>query len=159
MAKLCTTFLAVLALGGSLLTAGTRLDSAPVAPYMKEPVQASQPLSFFFPPAFERERGVRWDGHIAWKTGERVWVFAAALERSLKGITRADSPFHLAVAVVRAEKGSGRFIVEFGIQDASGECLEVVQVEGVGPQGPAAEEALPTVAVEIVTTFRKSVLQ
>jgi hypothetical protein len=46
--------------------------------------------------------------------------------------------------VVRLEKQTGTFVVEFSIQDPSGESLELVH---------------PTLAAEIVTTFQKSVLK
>ena len=100
-----------------------------------------------------------WDGRIAWKTEDRAWAFAAALEGSLKEIVRADSPYHLSVAVVRLEKQTGTFVVEFSIQDPSGQSLELVQVEGVGVRDHLIEEIDPTLAAEIVTTFEKSVLK
>jgi hypothetical protein len=109
--------------------------------------------------AFERERGVSWDGHIGWKTQERVWVFAAALEASLKGIIRADSPYRLSVVVVRVEKQTGTFVVEFAIQDSSGESVELVQVEGAGPRQREMDEVYPAVAGAIVTTFKERLLE
>jgi hypothetical protein len=61
--------------------------------------------------------------------------------------------------VVRLEKQTGTFVVEFSIQDPSGESLELVQVEGTGPRDRSGEEIYPTLAAEIVTTFQKSVLK
>jgi hypothetical protein len=127
--------------------------------HSKNAAWASRNLQLEVPAAFERERGVSWDGRIGWRTEERVWVFAAALEASLKGITRAGSPYRLNVAVVRVDKPTGTFVVEFSIQDPSGESLELVQVEGIGPSNQALDEVYPAVAGEIVTTFRKSLLQ
>lgn len=114
---------------------------------------------FLFPPAFERERGVSWDGQIGWKTPSRVWVFAAALEQSLKGIVRTESPYRLNVAVVRVDQAAATFVVEFSIQNARGERLEMVQVEGTGPINRSVDEVFPAVAGEIVTLFKTNVLQ
>jgi len=143
----------------SVLSACCSLDSAPARHYGRNSTQDAKPFDFSFPPVFERERGVSWDGRIDWKTGERAWVFAAALEGSLKGIVRAKSPYRLSVAVVRAEKQTGTFVVEFTIHAPSGESVEVVQVEGVCPRNHPVEEIYPAVAGEIVTTFAKSALQ
>jgi hypothetical protein len=148
-----------LGLGGPGLSAKCSPDTAPAACCPKHPAPDSKDAVRLFPPAFDRERGVSWDGQIAWKAEERAWAFAAALEDSLKGIIRANSPFHLNVAVVRVEKQTGTFVVEFGIQAPSGENVELVQVEGVGPRNLSTEEIYPFVAAEIVTTFEKSVLK
>ena len=145
--------------GRSVLSAHGSVDSAPARHYGRNSTQDAKHFDFSFPPVFERERGVSWDGRIDWKTGERAWVFAAALEGSLKGIVRAKSPYRLSVAVVRAEKQTGIFVVEFTIQAPSGESVEVVQVEGVCPRNRSVEEIYPAVAGEIVTTFKKHVLQ
>ena len=159
MRKRLYTLIPVLILGGPTLSAGCSPDSAPVSFYMKHTGPDSKQVQVCFPPVFDRERGVSWDGRIAWRTKERAWIFAAALEGSLKGIVRADSPYHLSVAVVRLEKQTGTFVVEFSIQDLSGESLEFVQVEGAGPRNRSVEEVYPTLAVEIVATFAKSVLK
>ena len=111
------------------------------------------------PPIFERDRGVSWDGRIGWKTKERAWVFAAALEGSLKKVVRADSPYRLKVAVVKAEKQTGTFVVEFDILDPSGESMELIQLEGTGPRNHAMEDVYPAVAGKIVTTFVTSLLK
>ena len=159
MRKSLYILIPVLSLGGPMLSARCSPDRVPAAFYMKYSGPDSKNVHVCFPPIFDRERGVSWDGKIAWRTEERAWVFAAALEGSLKGIVRADSPYHLSVAVVRLEKQTGTFVVEFSIQDPTGESLELVQVEGAGLRNPVVEEIYPTLAAEIVTTFEKSVLK
>ena len=159
MRKSLSILIPVLSLGGPMLSARCSPDTAPAAFYMKYSGPDSKNVHVCFPPIFDRERGVSWDGKIAWRTEERAWVFAAALEDSLKGIVRASSPYHLSVAVVRLEKQTGTFVVEFSIQDPTGESLELVQVEGAGLRNPVVEEIYPTLAAEIVTTFEKSVLK
>lgn len=159
MKRRLSTLVILLGLAWSILPARCSPDTGPVPFYARTSARNLSPVDLAFPPLFERERGVSWDGHIGWKTDERAWVFAAALEGSLKGIIRAESPYRLRVAVVRAEKQTGTFVVEFTIQDPSGESVEVVQVEGVCPRDHAGEDIYPVVAGEIVTTFRKSVLQ
>jgi hypothetical protein len=159
MGKLLSILIPVLILGGPTLSAGCLPDTAPASFYMKHTGPDSKKVQVCFPPVFDRERGVSWDGKIAWRTEERAWVFAAALEGSLKGIVRANSPYHLNVAVVRLEKQTGTFVVEFSIQDPTGESLELVQVEGAGVRNPLIEEVYPTLAAEIVATFAKSVLK
>ncbi len=156
--KLCT-LLAVLGLGGPILSAHASLDAIKPPSGRTLAAKDSRPLFSWFPAVFQRELGVSWDGEIGWKTRDRVWVFAVALERSLGQVIRPDSPFRLNVTVIRAEKGTGTFVVEFAILDASGESLEAVQVEGIGPSGGAVDEVYPAVAGEIVGTFKKSVLQ
>jgi len=86
MRKLLSILIPVLSLGGPMLSAGCSPDTAPVPFYMKYSGPDSKKVQVCFPPVFDRARGVSWDGRIAWKTEERVWVFAAALEGSLKGI-------------------------------------------------------------------------
>ena len=159
MGKFLSILIPVLSLSGPTLAAKCSSDAAPLAFYMKHSGPDSKNVQVCFPPVFDRERGVSWDGKIAWRTEERAWVFAAALEGSLKGIVRANSPYHLSVAVVRLEKQTGTFVVEFSIQDPTGESLELVQVEGAGVRNPLIEEVYPTLAAEIVTTFAKSVLK
>jgi hypothetical protein len=159
MGKFLSILIPVLSLSGSTLAAKCSSDAVPVAFYMKYSGLDSKNVHVCFPPIFDRERGVSWDGRIAWRTEERAWVFAAALEGSLKGIVRADSPYHLSVAVVRLEKQTGTFVVEFSIQDPSGESLELIQVEGAGPGDRSVEEIYPTLAAEMVATFAKSVLK
>ena len=159
MRKLLFILMPVLSLGGPTLSAKCSPDTAPVPFYTKFAGPDSKNVQVCLPPVFDRERGVSWDGRIAWKTEERAWVFAAALEGSLKGIVRADSPYHLSVAVVRLEKQTGTFVVEFSIQDPSGESLELVQVEGTCPPSRSTDEVYPAVAGEIVTTFKKTVLR
>ena len=159
MRKLLYILIPVLGVGGPTLSAKCSSDPAPAAFCRKYAGPDFKTAFFCFPPAFDRERGVSWDGRIAWKTEERAWVFAAALEGSLKGIIRADSPYHLRVAVVRVEKQTGTFVVEFSILAPSGESIELVQVEGAGPSDRSMEEIYPTVAAEIVTTFEKSILK
>jgi hypothetical protein len=159
MRKLLYILIPVLNLGGPTLSAGCSPDTAPASFHRKHTGPDSKQFQVCLPPVFDRERGVSWDGRIAWKTEERAWVFAAALEGSLKGIVRADSPYHLSVAVVRLEKQTGTFVVEFSIQDPAGESLELVQVEGAGPRNRSVEEVYPTLAAEIVATFAKSVLK
>jgi hypothetical protein len=159
MARTLCTLLALLALGGPALSAHASPDAIK-APTGRTPAsQEARPRFTWFPAVFQRELGVSWDGQIFWKTRDRVWVFAVALERSLGQVVRSDSPFRLNVTVIRAEKGSGTFVVEFAILDPSGESVEAVQVEGVGPKGYTVDEVYPAVAGEIVGTFRKSVLQ
>jgi hypothetical protein len=102
---------------------------------------------------------VSWDGRIEWKAEERAGRFAAALEGSLKGISRTSSPYRLSVAVVRVEKQTGTFVVEFSIQAPSGESVELLQIEGACPSDRPIEEIYPAVASEIVSTFEKSVLK
>jgi hypothetical protein len=149
----------MLGLTGSTLVAGCSLETIPPESYGTHAARNSRIGYFCLPPAFERERGVSWDGRIEWKTQERAWVFAAALEGSLNGIIRADSPYRLRVAVLRVEKQTGTFIVEFTVQDSSGERVELVQVEGVIRRNPSNEDHYRAVAGEIVTTFEKSVLR
>jgi hypothetical protein len=151
--------MALLVLGVSARWAVCSPDTAPAPLYLKNTVRGSKNTNFVIPPAFERERGVSWDGRIGWKTDERLWVFAAALEGSLKRIIRADSPYRLSVAVVRAEKRTGTFVVEFTIEDPTGESVEQVQVEGTGPRNRSLEDLCPAVAGKIVTAFEKSVLK
>jgi hypothetical protein len=159
MRKLLYVLIPVLSLSGPLLSAKCSPDTAHAAFYTKYTGPDSMHAQTCLPPEFDRERGVSWDGKIAWKTEERAWVFAAALEGSLKEIVRADSPYHLTVAVVRLEKQTGTLVVEFSIQAPSGESLELVQVEGAGPRNRSMEEIAPTLAAEMVTTFEKSVLK
>jgi hypothetical protein len=159
MKRHLATLIAGLSLGGPMLSASCSPDSAPAPFYMKNTAWESRNANFGLQPAFERERGVSWDGQIGWKTQERVWPFAAALESSLKGIIRADSPYRLSVAVVRVERPKGTFVVEFTIHDATGESVEQVQVEGTGPHGPSRDDLYPVVAGKIVTAFEKSVLK
>ena len=159
MRKSLYILIPVLSLGGLVLSAGCSPDTAPIPSCLKYAGPDSRDIHPCFPPAFNRERGVSWDGRIAWRTEERVWAFAAALEGSLKGIVRADSPYRLSVAVVRLEKQTGTFVVEFGIQDLSGESLELIQVKGAGPSNRFMEEIYPSLAAEMVTTFEKSVLK
>jgi hypothetical protein len=159
MRKSLYILIPVLGLGGLALSAGCSPDTAPIPSCMKYAGPDSRDIHPWFPPAFNRERGVSWDGKIVWKTEERAWAFAAALEGSLKGVVRAGSPYHLSVAVVRLEKQTSTFVVEFGIQDPSGENLEIVQVKGAGPSNRSMEEIYPTLAAEMVTTFEKSVLK
>lgn len=142
-----------------MLSAGCSPDALPAIFYSRNAAWASRNQHLTVPVAFERERGVSWDGQIEWKTRERVWVFAAALEASLKGIIRADSPYRLSVAVVRVEAQTGTFVVEFGIQDPSGESVELVQVEGIGPRRQVMDEVYPALAGAIVTTFKERLLQ
>lgn len=155
MTRSLCTFIAALALGGSPLSAARSFDTVK-APFPRK--DAAQ-LALTFPSDFRPERGVSWDGRIAWKAQEQVTVFAVALELSLKEVVRPDSPFHLSVTVVRAEKRTGTFVVEFAILAPSGESLEAVQVEGVGPSNRSMDEVYPAVAGQIVATFRKSVLE
>jgi hypothetical protein len=159
MRKLLSILVPVLCPGGSMLSAGCSLDTALAPFYMKHAGPEFKNVQACLPPEFDRERGVSWDGRIAWKTEERAWGFAAALEGSLKGIVRADSPYHLSVAVIQLEKQTGTLVIEFTIQDPSGQSLELVQVEGVGPRGRPMEELYPNLAAEIVMTFEKSVLK
>jgi hypothetical protein len=159
MKSLIPTLIAILGLGGSTPSALCSPNTAPAPFYQKNATLDSRNVTFSFPPAFERERGVSWDGRIGWKTEERAWVFAAALEGSLKGISRVNSPYRLSVAVVRVEKLTGTFVVEFTIQDPTGESLELLQVEGVCPRNRSSEDIYPALAGEIVTTFKKNVLQ
>jgi hypothetical protein len=150
--------LALLGLAGSALAAHGAFDSVKA---MGRTPAAQDPRPQFtrLPAEFQPELGVSWDGRIGWKTRDRVWVFAAALERSLGPVLRPGSPFRLNVTVLQAEQASGTFVVEFDILDASGESVEAVQVEGTGPGGHALDEAYPRLAGEIVATFKKSVLQ
>jgi len=155
MTRPLSSRIAVLVLGGSLLSAAPSFDTAKAPSPRKEAAQ----LALTFPSDFRPERGVSWDGRIGWKAPERVAVFAVALELSLKEVVRPDSPFHLSVTVVRAEKRTGTFVVEFAILDSAGESVESVQVEGVGPSNRRMDEVYPAVAGQIVATFRKSVLE
>lgn len=150
---------ALLGVGGPMLPACPSPDLAPAPSYLKRAPRNLRTVNTTLPPAFERNRGVCWDGRIGWRTEERAWDFATALEGSLKGITRPGSPYRLIVEVIRVEKQTGTYVVEFAIQDASGEEVEVVQVEGKGPRAPAAEATDPGLAGEMVATFEKSVLQ
>jgi len=159
MTKLLSTLIAILGWSVPTLWGSPSPDLAPALFYTVNAGRNTKPVYFGFPPVFERERGVSWDGRIGWKTEERAWVFAAALEFSLKDIVRANSPYHLNVAVVRVEKQTGTFVVEFTIQDPSGESVELVQVEGTCPPSRSTDEVYPAVAGEIVTTFKKTVLQ
>jgi hypothetical protein len=154
-----STLVTVLGLAGAILSARCSPDAAPTRFYARGAAKDINRVEFSFPPIFEREHGVSWDGQIDWKTEERARVFGAALEGSLKGISRAGSPYRLHVAVVRAEKQTGTFVVEFTIQAPSGESVEVLQVEGVCPSNRASEGLYPVVAREIVITFKKSILQ
>jgi hypothetical protein len=158
MRSLCT-LMALLGLGGPALWAHGSLDAGRVPVYKKDAAQDPKQLPFSLPKGFERERGVAWDGRIGWKTPERAWVFAVALESSLTEVLRPDSPYQLSVTVVRVEKGTRTFVVEFSIQDPTGESLEQVQVEGVGPRDGSVDDVYPAVAGQIVTTFQKNVLQ
>jgi hypothetical protein len=146
-------------LGGPALSAGCSPDAVPAPLYSKGAAGAARNQRLVVPGAFERERGVSWDGQIRWRTEARVWVFAAALEASLRGIVRADSPYRLRVTVVRVEAQTGTFVVEFAIQDPSGESLELAEVEGTGPRQRVMDEVYPAVAGAIVTTFKKNLLQ
>ncbi|WP_257310310.1 hypothetical protein [Geothrix fuzhouensis] len=158
MRSLCT-LMALLGLAGPALSARGSLDAGRAPVYKKAAAQDPKQLPFSLPKGFERERGVAWDGKIGWQTPERAWLFAVALERSLGDVIRPDSPYQLSVTVVRVEKGTRTFVVEFAIQDPSGESLEQVQVEGVGPREGSVDDVLPAVAGQIVTTFQKNVLQ
>jgi hypothetical protein len=153
------TLIAVLALGGSLLSAARSFDTVKAPFPRKDAAREAAQLALSFPSDFRPERGVSWDGRIGWKAPEQVTVFAVALELSLKEIVRPDSPFHLSVTVVRAEKQTGTFVVEFAILDPSGESVEAVQVEGIGPSNRSTDEVYPAVAGQIVATFKKSVLE
>ncbi len=159
MRRFLSTLIAVLGLSGPTLLAGCPPDTVPAPFYLKNAPRDFKGSLFSFPPAFDRERGVSWDGRIGWKTEERAWVFAAALEGSLKGIIRGDSPYRLSVAVIRMERQSGTFVVEFTIKDSSGENVELVQVEGTGPHDLSIDEVYPAVAGQIVTTFEKNILK
>jgi hypothetical protein len=156
--SLCT-WIALLGLGGAALAAHGSPDTDRAPVHRNAAIQDPKQLPFSLPKVFERERGVSWDGRIGWKTPERAWLFAAALESSLEGVLRPDSPYRLSVTVLRAEPGARTFVVEFAILDASGESLELLQVEGSGPREGSVDEVYPAVAGEIVTTFKKSVLQ
>jgi hypothetical protein len=142
-----------------MLSAACSPDAAKAPAYTRNATRDPGTMTLGLPSEFAPERGVSWDGRIRWATEERVWVFAAALELSLKEVIRPDSPFHLNVTVVRAEKRTGTFVVEFSILAPSGESVELLQVEGVGPRDRSVDEVSPVVAGEIVTTFKKSVLQ
>lgn len=159
MARTLCTLMALLALGGPTLLAHAAVDSARPPTGRTLPAQVPKPLFTGLPAGFQRELGVSWDGEIGWKTPDRVWIFAVALERSLGQVIRPDSPFRLAVTVLRADKGAGTYVVEFAILNPSGESLEAVQVEGIGPRGPSVDEIYLALAGEIVGTFKKSVLQ
>lgn len=159
MKRQLSTLIATIGLAGSALSAHCLSDSR-IAPFLAGSATGNLGrIDLALTPIFEQERGVTWDGRIDWKTQERAWVFAAALEGSLKGIVRAGSPYRLRVAVVRAEKQTGTFVVEFTIQDPSGVSLEVVEVEGICPRNRSGDEVYPLVAGEIVTTFKKTILQ
>ena len=157
--NILSTLVALLAMGGSTPTAKGSPCPAPSLFQPKNAARDSRLIPFGFPAVFQREQGVSWDGRIEWKTPERAWAFASALEGSLKGITRVDSPYHLIVAVVRVETQTGTFVVEFAIQDQSGESMELLQVEGICPLNRSSEEVYRAVAGEIVATFEKSVLK
>ncbi|NWJ41982.1 MAG: hypothetical protein HXX12_13550 [Geothrix sp.] len=159
MTRTLCTLVALFALGGPARSAHASFDAIKPPTGRTSAVQDSRPQFTWFPAVFQRELGVSWDGRIGWKTSDRVWVFAVALEQSLGKVIRPDSPFRLNVTVLRAEKGTGTFVVEFAILDPSGESVEAVQVEGVGPRGRLADEVYPALAGEIVGTFKKSVLQ
>ena len=159
MRTLLVPLIVMLGWGGSGLSARCSPDAIPASFHSKNAAWDSRNLQPEVPAAFERARGVSWDGRIGWKTEERVWVFAAALEASLRGLIRADSPYRLSVTVVRVDKQTGTFVVEFTIQDSSGASVEWVQVEGIGPRNQVLDEVYPAVAGAIVTTFKKSVLQ
>jgi len=126
MRTLLASLLILLGLSGSRLSARCSPNAIPAAFHAMNAAWDSRHLQLDVPAAFEPERGVSWDGRIGWKTEDRVWVFAAALEVSLKGITRVDSPYRLSVAVVRADQQTGTFVVEFSIQDPSGASVERV---------------------------------
>ena len=159
MKSILSTLVALLALCGSIPSATGSPVSTPSPFHRKGDDRDSRFVPFRFPAEFERERGVSWDGRIDWKTKDRAWAFAAALEGSLKGISRLKSPYRLSVTVVRVEKRTGTFVVEFNIQDPTGESVELVQVEGVCPSNHSTEDVYPAVAGEIVSTFKKSVLK
>ena len=159
MKRHLSSLIAMLLLAGPALPAKCSPETGTAPFYARIAAKDFSQSDLLFPPIFERERGVSWDGRIDWKTTERAWVFAAALEGSPKGITRAGSPYRLSVAVIRAEKQTGTFVVEFTIQAPSGESVELVQVEGVCPSHRSSEDVYPAVAGEIVTTFKKSLLQ
>lgn len=159
MKRFLSTLITVLGLGGPTLPAGCSPGTVPAPFYLKSTTRDLKDAIFSFPPAFERERGVSWDGRIGWKTEERAWVFAAALEDSLKGIIRGDSPYRLSVAVIRMERRTGTVVVEFTIKGPSGENVELVEVEGTGPRDLSMDEVYPAVAGQIVTTFEKNVLK
>ncbi|GLH74577.1 hypothetical protein GETHLI_30790 [Geothrix limicola] len=159
MRKCFFALAALFTLGGLGLGAHPSPDLAPAPSYLRRSARSLMTVNASLPPAFERERGVCWDGRIGWKTEERAWGFATALEGSLREITRPGSPYRLTVEVIRVEKQTGTFVVEFTIQDASGEEVEVVQVEGKGPRDRSAEAVDPALAGEMVATFKKSVLK
>lgn len=159
MRRTLGTLLGLLGSGGAAFPAQGAVESIRPSFSRAADSQELRLRSAGLPVGFERERGVSWDGQISWKTRDRVWVFAAALERSLGEVVRPDSPFRLNVTVIRAEKGTGTFVVEFAILDPSGESVEAVQVEGTGPSGRSVDEVYPALAGKIVATFQKSVLQ
>ena len=159
MKRFLSTLITLAGLGGAAWPAACSPDTAPAPFYLRSADKNAKQATLGLPPIFQRDRGVSWDGRIGWKTKERAWVFAAALEGSLKKVVRADSPYQLRVAVVKAEKQTGTFVVEFDIQDPSGESLELIQLEGSGPRDHAIEDVYPAVAGKIVTTFVKSLLK
>jgi hypothetical protein len=159
MRTLLIPLIILLGLGGSRLSARCSPDAIPAMFHAKNAAWDSRNLQLGIPATFERERGVSWDGRIGWRTEERAWVFAAALEASLKGITRAGSPYRLSVAVLQVDKQTGTFVVEFTILDPSGESVELLQVEGLGPRNQVLDEVYPAVAGAIVAAFKKSILQ
>jgi hypothetical protein len=162
MKKHLSTLAVLLVLTGLAPSATCAPDLAPAPSYWASAAgeaRKARNATSGIPPVFERERGVSWDGRIGWKTEDRLWVFAAALEGSLKGIVRDGSPFRLSVAVVRVEQETGTFVVEFSILDPSGERVEQVQVEGSGPRDGGMDAVYPAVAGQIVKTFEQSVLK
>lgn len=159
MVRTLCTLITLLGLGGPMLSARPTLDAIKPLSGRTLALPESKPQFTWFPAVFQRELGVSWDGQIGWKTRDRVWVFAVALEQSLGKVIRPYSPFRLNVTVLRAEKNTGTFLVEFAILGPSGESVEAVQVEGTGPSGRSVEEIYLALAGEIVGTFKKSVLQ
>lgn len=159
MRTLLAILFILLGSGRSALAARYSPDAGQVSFLSKHAAWDSRNLHLSVSAPFERERGVSWDGQIRWKIEARVWAFAAALEASLKGIIRADSPYRLSVAVVRVERQTSTFVVEFTIQDPSGESVELLQVEGIGPRNQVPDKLFPAVAGAIVATFKERVLQ
>jgi len=159
MKRQLSTLIAITGMAGTILAATCLPDSRTAPIHAGSATRNLSRIEHALTPIFGQARGVTWDGQNDWKTQEGAWVFAAALEVSLKGLVRAGSPYRLRVAVVRAEKQTGTFVVEFTVQDPSGVSLEVVEVEGICPRNRSGEEIYPVVAGEIVTTFKKTILQ